>query len=182
MYKKSLKLVVKEKLTPKIEEILWVQVRAKTSFLLGVLYRPDYSEMFTSEKENLEENIINAVSISKNTILTGDFNVDLLDPNKNETKQLKNILKNNGFTQHIKKPTRIDHSSFRKSLLDHFWTCNETIQVEKCGTFFGLSDHLGTYMNLNIKKEKEPPIKIKFREYKSFDPVSFNCDIEIELK
>ena len=40
MYKKSLKLVVKEKLTPKIEEILWVQVRAKTSFLLGVLYRP----------------------------------------------------------------------------------------------------------------------------------------------
>ena len=182
MYKKSLKLVVKEKLTPKIEEILWVQVRAKTSFLLGVLYRPDYSDMLTCEKENLEENIMNAISISKNTILTGDFNADLLDPKKNETKKLKNILKSNGFIQHIQKPTRIDHSSFRKSLLDHFWSSNETIQVEKCGTFYGLSDHLGTYMNLNIKKEKEPPIKIKFRDYKSFDPNTFKNDIEKELK
>ena len=182
MYKKSLKLVVKEKLTPKIEEILWVQVRAKTSFLLGVLYRPDYSDMLTSEKENLEENIINTVSISKNSILTGDFNADLLDPNKNETKQLKNILKTNGFIQHINKPTRIDHLSFRKSLLDHIWTCNETIQVEKCGTFYGLSDHLGTYINLNIKKEKEPPIKIKYRDYKNFDQASFNIEMDNELK
>ena len=138
--------------------------------------------MLTSENENLEENIMNAISISKNTILTGDFNADLLDPNKNETKKLKEILKSNGFIQHIKKPTRIDHTSFRKNLLNHFWSSYETIQVEKCGTFYGLSDHLGTYMNLNIKKEKEPPIKVKFRDYKSFDPNTFRNDIEKEPK
>ena len=182
MYKKGLKLVVKEKLTPKTEEILWVQVRAKTTFLLGVLYRPDYSDILTSEKENLEENIQNAISISKNTILTGDFNADLFDSNKSETKQLKNILKSYGFIQHIKKPTRINTQTFRKSLLDHFWTCNETIKIEKCGTFFGISDHLGTYMNLNIKKEKEPPIKIKFRNYKKFDPENFKKEVSEKLK
>ena len=70
----------------KVEEILWVQVRAKTSFLLGVLYRPNYSDMLTCEKENLEENILNAISISKNTILAG---ADLFDPSKLVTKQLK---------------------------------------------------------------------------------------------
>ena len=182
MYKKHLKLVIKEKLTPKVEEILWVQVRAKTSFLLGVLYRPEYSDMLTNDKESLEENILNAIAISKNTILTGDFNADLLDPNKVATKQLKNILKSNGFIQHIKKPTRINHLSFRKSLLDHFWTCNETIQVEKCGTFYGISDHLGIYMNLKIKKEKEPPIKIKFRDYKKFDAETFKKEVSETLK
>ena len=35
MYKKHLKLVIKEKLTPKVEEILWVQVRAKTVYFIG---------------------------------------------------------------------------------------------------------------------------------------------------
>merc|ERR1711972_1019371 len=65
---------------------------------------------------------------------------------------------------------------------DHFWTCIETIKIGKCGTFFGISDHLGTYMNLNIKKEKEPPIKIKFRNYKKFDPDKFKKDVSDNLK
>ena len=55
--------------------------------------------MLTCEKENLEENILNAISISKNTILAG---ADLFDPSKLVTKQLKNILKSNGSIQHIK--------------------------------------------------------------------------------
>ena len=37
-------------------------------------------------------------------------------------------------------------------------------------------------MNLKIKKEKEPPIKIKFRDYKKFDSEAFKKDVSETLK
>ena len=68
----------------------------------------------------------------------------------------------NGFKQHIKKPTRINHTNLKPSLLDHFWSKNESIKIEKSGTFYGISDHFGTYVKINIKNPKALPKIIKF--------------------
>ena len=40
-YKSHLKVEIKDYLTDVCEEILWVQVKAKSSFLLGIVYRAD---------------------------------------------------------------------------------------------------------------------------------------------
>ena len=45
LYKSKLNINVKNKLNDDTEDILWAEVKMKKSFLLGVLYRPDYSKM-----------------------------------------------------------------------------------------------------------------------------------------
>ena len=45
IYKAHLKITEKENLSEKEEDILWVHVNNRNSFLLGVVYRPSYSNM-----------------------------------------------------------------------------------------------------------------------------------------
>ena len=45
IYKNYLNLQEKKSLNDKTEDILWTHVKTKNSFLLGVLYRPDYSKI-----------------------------------------------------------------------------------------------------------------------------------------
>ena len=80
--------------------------------------------------------------------------MDLFQDNSSETKNLKSMLHTYGFKQHLKKPTRICPTTFKKSLLDHFWTLNEQVIVKNADTFVGISDHFGTYLQLNLKKPK----------------------------
>ena len=162
------------------EEMLWVKVKTPNSFLLSVIYRPTYSKLL-NEDNKLEDKIQQAISISKNIIITGDFNIDLSDPISPNIDKLKNILKSNGFTQHIAKPTRINHNNFKSSILDHIWIYNETIELESSGTFYGISDHFGIYTKLKMKTPKPVPKKITFRDYKNFDPEKFNDEISKAL-
>ena len=79
LYKNNLKLELKQSLMDDTEEMLWVKVKTPNSFLLSVIYRPIYSKLL-NEDYNLEEKIQQAISISKNIIITEDFNIDLSDP------------------------------------------------------------------------------------------------------
>ena len=176
LYKKNLKVVVRNDLSHPVEDFLWVQVKSSTNFLLGVLYRPDYSNFF-KENSNFEDHLQKVLEKSKNIIITGDFNIDLLADNCKETKNLKNCLHTYGFIQHVKKPTRICPGTFKKSLLDHFWTSNDQIKVKDSGTFVGVSDHFGTFLNLNLKKPKIQKRKIKFRSFKNYKSDLFNNDL-----
>ena len=60
------------------EETLWVEVKTKTSFILGTIYRANYTNLL-SEDENgteLETQLTKAISKSTRTILLGDLNCD----------------------------------------------------------------------------------------------------------
>ena len=185
LHKKSIRIEKTPEVCDETEDILWARVKDRNGFLLGALYRPDYSDMLHDKESEskFEKNIRKVTSISKNSIMLGDFNVNLIENKKPDTKKLKNIFKTYGFRQIIKEPTRIDPSSEKESLLDHIWVTKDFGQIMSSGTLAGLSDHKGTFVKIkrritHVKKVK----KIKVRDFKNYNPKEFAKDVETQLK
>jgi endonuclease/exonuclease/phosphatase (EEP) superfamily protein YafD len=181
-YKEHLNVERKEYLTDKCEEILWVQIKLKTSYMLGVIYQAEYTHL-TNEyngESKIEENIRRATEITDRVIITGDYNIDTSSQNK-ESQHLKNIYKCYGLTQHITKPTRVDSKSRKPATIDHIWSNKEINLVKKTGTFMGLSDHFGIYMTLNVQQQQPKKDVVKYRCFKTYNSADFNEDLNIKL-
>ena len=150
LYKENLKITRKDYLTDDIEEILWVQVHSKESFMLGTIYRPDYTDMMKEEngESKIEENVRKACEISNNFIITGDFNIDDSDKDSPLTKQLNAIYSSYNLSQYVHKPTRIDKNSGRHTIIDHVWAASDNQLINHVNTCIGISDHLATYIKL----------------------------------
>ena len=184
LYKEHIKVEKKEYLTEEIDEIMWVHVKIKQSFMLGLVYRADYTDMLaeTLNETIIEKNIRKASEISNKLIITGDFNVDMFNKENNQTKQLKTIYKAYGMSQQIKKPTRIDKISKKPTLIDHFWVNDSEISnIKSSGTFIGLSDHLGTYLKLNKGRQPIESKKIQCRNFKEYNKEQFNEKLQETL-
>ena len=180
IYRSYLNIIPKPKLSPKDEEIFWVQIQTNNSFLLGVIYRPEYSTLLQENEEGesaLEQNLRKASEISNRLVVVGDFNIDMLNQNTKKAKYLKSIYETYNLTQQIKTVTRIDLNSGKGTLIDHVWTSAD-IKVMKSGTCQGISDHLGTFVKLNrsnINTKIKPPEKLS-RNYKNYDSKKFCHD------
>ena len=181
-YKEHLNVERKSNLTDEVEEILWVHVNTKRSFMLGTIYRANYtSTLDDSDGESkIEENIRKATEISDNLIVTGDYNVDMMNKNHKDTIKLKEIYDTYGLTQIISKPTRVNVTSKKPTTIDHIWT-NLSHIVKAHGTFLGVSDHLGTYMRLNIAREKPQDKYIKIRCYANYTEELLNSTLSNNL-
>ena len=180
IYKSHLKLERKDYMTDKIEEILWVQVKGKQSFMLGTIYRPEYTDMMKVEngESKIEENVRKACEISNQLIITGDFNIDDSDINSNLTKQLNETYSSYNLSQFVKKPTRIDTTSGRPTVIDHVWASPENQLIKHVGTCIGISDHLGTYIKLNLQKEKPEEKTVRHRNYRNYDAIEYSRSLE----
>ena len=185
IYRSYINLTLKPSLTEKDEEILWVHVKTNNSFLLGLFYRPDYSQLLQENDDGespLEKNIREASEISNRIVIVGDFNIDLKNFNKN-TKDILTIGDTYSLTQQIKKDTRVDLNTGKGTLIDHIWT-TPAMKPKISGTFQGVSDHLGTYIkfnrnNLNLKMKA--PVKMT-RSYKTYEPQNFCQETEAAIK
>ena len=177
LHKKHIKVEKKSYLTDKVEEILWVQVKTKHSFMLGTVYRADYTDILKndSNESTLEENIRKAAEITNNIIVTGDFNVDMSAEESKDTQTLKETYESYNLEQHIRKPTRVDRKSLKPTILDHVWASSDSNLIKATGTFDGISDHMGIYMKLNQNTPDIPDSKIIFRSYKHYNANDF-CD------
>ena len=177
-YKDHLKVEKKTYLTEEIEEILWVHIKGKNSFLLGTIYRADYTDLLM-ENENgvskLEENIHKASELSNSLILTGDYNIDMINVNNKDTIKLHHIYEPYEMNQLINKPTRIDPKSKKSTIIDHIWT--NVGNIKSHGTFQGVSDHLATYVKLNIKKETPENKVIKYRCFRNYNKETFTINL-----
>ena len=188
IFKNNLNVERKTYLTEKIEEILWVQPKTKEPFLLGLLYKPDYSDMLEVRKESendesiLENNVKKATQISTKLIICGDFNIDMKSPNNPKTKQLTNTYEAYQLKQHIKKPTRVDPQSGKASIIDHIWATEEAPSIIRSGTFIGLSDHFATYAAMNVTKELIPDQKIKIRSFKNYKQEEYQEHLKIKIE
>ena len=182
LYKSHLKVEKKDYMTDKVEEILWVHVKTKQSFMLGTIYRPEYTDIMdeTDGESKIEENIRKASEISDRLIITGDLNIDTSDKTSNLTKQLKNIYNSYNLTQLVEKTTRIDKSG-RQTIIDHVWADEDKQLINQVGTFVGISDHLGTYIRLNMQKPKKEKKTIRHRSYRKYDPQAFRCSLQENL-
>ena len=114
-----------------------------------------------------------------NTFVFGDFNIDLKEK-CSKTKKFINLFENYGFTELIQAPTRKDPVSGRESALDHIWTNSKN--VLESGTVTGVSDHDGTFVKLNLEREKPKIKKITIRNFKNFNEKSFIQDVEENIK
>ena len=180
LYKQHIKVEKNRYTTDQVEEILWCQVKMRESFMLGVVYRAEYTDIIEDKEEEnkLEENIRKVTELSDKIILTGDFNIDLLEETNRNTELLKGIYETHGLKQHVSKPTRIDKSTSKPTLIDHIWESEDAKIIKSTGTFVALSDHLGQYAKLNLKKQSEPRMKIKFRNFKNYDVDAFNAELQ----
>ena len=183
-YKSELKVEKKTYLTDEVEEILWVQVKTKESFMLGTVYRNEYTDILseTDGESKLEENVRKAQEISHRIIINGDFNIDTSDTTNCETEALTNLYNTYNLTQLIKKPTRTDKKSGRATVIDHIWANEELQLIEKTGTFLGVSDHFGTYMVMNMQKPPPQKEKITYRCYKNYSIEAYNEDLKVNLQ
>ena len=184
IYRSYLNLSLKHQLKVKEEEILWAQVQTKNNFLLGVVYRPTYSEILVDkeDKESIfETNLRQAAEISNRIVLVGDFNVDMKQKENKEPKALSSTCDSFSLTQHISKVTRIDMKTGKGSLIDLIWTSPE-MKTLSSGTLHGISDHFGTYIKLNrldINQQIQAPKKWT-RNFKNYNSAEFLETFESE--
>ena len=140
--------------------------------LFGAFYRPPSSPV--SWQHKLETMTDTITLENKETLFTGDFNVDLL---KNE-KNLQYLTEVYQFDQVISEATRVTDKT--STLIDHIYTTNREYGREYGVIPLGVSDHHMVYF---IRKHKQPRTshkhtEITFRSYKHFNEEAFQRDLD----
>ena len=181
LYKKELNVELFAKNKESTEEIMWVYVKGKKSFLLGLVYNTNYCKLMCDKNGEsiFERHLKEASLMGCNSFVLGDFNIDLGEK-CSKTRKLTNLFNDYGFKELIKAPTRKDPVSGRESALDHIWTnCKE---ITSSGKVLGLSDHDGTYVKFSLEKEKPKAKKIVIRNFKNYDQEKFDNELKEKLE
>jgi hypothetical protein len=169
---------VKAKRVPHLEnldiESIWLEISIKKTapILVGFIYRNpeervDWIDKFTTMMDSV-------ILESKEYLLLGDFNIDLLKPNKGW--QTKYELCN--LEQLITIPTRVTATS--ETLIDHVYVSNKNNIVEVCVPVYGCSDHYPVCVTWNKKGVKIPKPghkTISYRSFKQFNETLFISDL-----
>ena len=184
LYKEELR-IRKLNIKNNTEETMWIEVKSNPNFIIGIIYRADYTDLL-KEGENgteLETQLTEASMKNKRLIVIGDFNCDTASETPDKaTEVLTDIFYNQSMKQLIEKPTRIDKKKNKATTIDHIWTEPELKLIKKSGTVVGVSDHTGLYAILSTKKEKTEPTKTRFRSYKNYVPEKFNQELQLALE
>jgi endonuclease/exonuclease/phosphatase family metal-dependent hydrolase len=169
---------VQAKRVPHLEnhnvESIWLEISLKKTapILVGFIYRNpeervDWMDKFTTMMDSV-------ILESKEYLLLGDFNIDLLKPNKGW--QTKYELCN--LEQLITIPTRVTATS--ETLIDHVYVNNTRNIVEVCVPVYGCSDHYPVCVTWNKKGVKIPKPghkTITYRSFKNFVEDAFISDL-----
>lgn len=165
------------------EETQWVEIKGKTNFILGVVYRAHYTDLLveTSEGIPLEKQLYEASIKTSRILVTGDFNCDTSKTDKDEkTERLEDMFKRYSMEQLIKKPTRISTTN-TTTTIDHVWADCTTNLVKETGTIEGISDHTGQFIRINHTVGKPEPVKTRFRSYRNYNQDHFNEELQQKL-
>ena len=140
-----------ECLAVKIEDLKLICLSVYRPIGADYVSRNSFSEFLMKLTEILE--IIHKKFEGYKTLLMGDINVDLLDPEADCAQKLVAELAGFGLVNNIHAPTRICETT--ATLIDHCWTdlncTNATVLLD------GVADHLGTYVQFetNVQQEQE---------------------------
>ena len=123
------------------------------NIVVGAMYRSPGSSH--SSYMDCTEQILNKIADEKKfTVLTGDFNYNLLKESEDKNVQcFCNLMSSYGYTNVISRPTRItrDHSS----LLDNIFINNEKYFKVSGVITDDLSDHFPVFINLSFSHDQE---------------------------
>ena len=184
-YREEIEIEKKKLFKDDFEENLWLYVKTKQSFLLGTIYRADYTNILkeTEEESLLDKYIQQAYRITDNIIVVGDLNADVkTDSNCPNGTKVTEIFTTYGMTQIINKPTRIDPKTQKSTLIDHVWVNKQKQTILQSGTTEGISDHFATYVSISTQMPKKKEKIISIRNYKNYDIQKFCQEMENHLK
>ena len=144
-------------------ESIFINVKInKTDLFIGGIYRPPSSNLniFTDE---FETKILSKLPV-KNSIILGDFNVDMLADVATNNLKFATSLDCRNYINHIDKPTReiTTTTSSTSTLLDHIWS---TFPVKKSFVCtYPLTDHFLVGCSLQIVPDKATSKIVSFRK------------------
>ena len=111
------------------------------------LYRPPDGDV-QQFLDFLDNKILSKISPNNNSIMLGDFNIDLLK-SSNIERDFVNLCRSCCFLPYVNKPTRVMENN-NGSLIDHIWS-NRTVGIE-AGVFLSdITDHYSIFCFIDIK-------------------------------
>lgn len=168
-----------EKLDKEIEH-LWLEIPGQnkhSKLLIGVIYR---SNKFFTANEWIDrfENLLSKIKIICDfpVLISGDFNINMLDSEKREVKEFQSTLTQFNLDQLINNPTRTTEKS--STLIDLIITDQKNI-VKESGVLpcTNISDHDGVYAILKIKLPRYEQRFKYIRSEKTFNQGDFIQDM-----
>ena len=163
---------------PETPEVLWVEVTVNhKKIAIGTLYKAPNIPSRTFY--DVYDSLVYIFSKYEHPVLTGDFNVNMLNRESSDFKHLNDsLIEPFDFKQLIKNPTRITDKS--KTLIDLLFVkdVNNVKTVGQCDAP-GVSDHFLIYMAYNIKKPKFEPYTVTRRDFRKFDLPAFQRAAEV---
>ena len=134
-----------------------VLISNKPSQITGTIYKHPSMNVSTFTNDHLK-NMLNVIHHeNKSTLLTGDFNVNLINYNKKRgTYNFLELLFNHNFTPQITLPTRVTEKS--TTLIDNIFVNNPSFKYLSGNITTSISDHLPQFIILenfkgsNLKK------------------------------
>nr|CAI5852316.1 unnamed protein product [Callosobruchus analis] len=159
-------------------EQIWLRIRiSNIEYGCGIVYRPP-GPLVSNAIEGLERSLVCMLSRSKEIILMGDLNVDLMRHNS-KTELLEDMLDAFSLSQLVKKPTRVTKTS--ASLLDIICVTNFDLSV---GAVTHIDMHETTDHQLVCVELKTTIPKVAerykiFRDFSSFNLEMFDRDMRM---
>ena len=115
---------------------------------------------------------------NKETVLMGDFNINLLNYNSdNDTSSFVDLMYSSSFFPTINSPTRVTTTS--ETLIDNIFYNNITKTIVSGNIASSISDHLTQY--LIIKHEQINPVsrkQIEINSFRNYDKDIFSADLK----
>ena len=128
----------------------------------------------TCLQEELMPNYIQAFSLNKDIILTGDLNCDLLCVNP-RGKALRSLCSSLNATKLIDKPKRV--TQFKCSLLDVVIISNPNLVHSSGVQELTISDHFLVFVAVNLKVPKPSQKFIVTHSFRKYESEQFADDI-----
>ena len=157
----------------------WIEIINKNSvnILIGVYYRHPKKNSDNTFNTKLKETLQTLSKENKMIVITGDFNYDLLNLDKNAySKDFIDILYSNFYQPCIVEPTRCVKGN-RPTLIDNIFINTIEKDVISGNLIAKISDHMPNFMVLNDFVPKLPKIKRQMRDFVNFDKNAFNEDV-----
>ena len=147
--------------------------KKKAYYIVGV-YRPPGLSI-----DNFNNNffrIFDTINIQLNTIILGDFNINISHQNDCEhSRVFIEEFRSLNFVPKINIPTRITDTS--ETVIDHMW-CNFYVPCKSSVLTLDISDHYATVLSVeHFLDESENYRKIKFRDFSEVNIENFRTGV-----
>lgn len=162
-------------------ECLFIELaqNAKSSILIGCIYRPPNSDLTLYNSEIVS--LLKTIDSEKHSfvLLAGDYNLDLLQyESHGPTGEFLNNLLCHSYLPTICNPTRITESS--ATLIDNIFINTTRLKSSSAIVYSDISDHLPVILHLETSLIKRTrPTVIKKRIYSQIAIENFNNDLAI---